>query len=421
MILSCTAWRALIKPLTGHPPPGDSESQVSYHISFSLQRRRTTLSKENQVELPYATSGYAGCAGRLRAEHADFQVEEIPAYLPSGDGEHLYLLLEKRGISTVNLRSAICGAFRLKDSQVGHAGLKDSNALTRQWISVHVTEDLPLERLENANISLIEVSRHGNKLRPGHLKGNRFRITLRDISLPDTFAALLQRLESEGFPNYYGEQRFGVKGDNAARGRALLRSTGKPRMAREKARFLVNAYQSALFNRLLGRRINELGSISQMLPGDLAMFSASASIFPVLSEELEQAQQRATDGEIGPSACLFGYKAPLAQGLAGQWERELLESEGLQQDSFKKERKSLSYKGERRAVRALPEHLEWESLDLEGLPCLHLAFTLKPGVYATSFLREVMKHEPSAEYAAFSQSNAATKHSNASTGPHDAA
>lgn len=369
------------------------------------------------MELPYATSEQLVCAGRLPVEQADFQVEEIPAYLPSGNGEHLYLLLEKRGISTANLRSAICRAFGLNPSQVGYAGLKDSNAVTRQWISIHTAEALPLERLENTNISLLEVSRHGNKLRPGHLKGNRFRITLRDTSYPDAFAALLQRLQSEGFPNYYGQQRFGVKGDNAARGRVLVHSGAKPRMAREKARFLVNAYQSALFNRLVARRLSELGSLSRILPGDLAIFSASASIFPVLSEELEQAQQRARDGEIGPSACLFGYKTPLAQGLAGQWERELLESEGLQQDAFKGQRKSHSFKGERRAVRAFPEHLQWEPVDLDGLPCLRLTFTLKPGVYATSFLREVMKHDPPAEHAATCFSN----HGNPSTGPGDAA
>lgn len=342
-------------------------------------------------QLPYSTHGLPGCGGRLRHEPEEFVVQELPAYLPSGSGEHIYLWVEKRGISTANLRSKICEVLGVSPKQVGHAGLKDSRAVSRQWISIHSHADLPVDRLESDRVKIRQASRHMNKLRPGHLRGNRFEITVRATENQDSLTALLERINSEGFPNYYGEQRFGAAGGNIARGRAILRSSSRPRMPADKARFLVNAYQSSLFNRLVGRRILETGSLTHMLAGDLAIFHSSSSFFPVQANQLEEARQRASKGEISPSAPLFGSKAPLAEGEAGEWEQALLKEEGLDPVKWRSDRNRHAPKGERRAVRAFPEALEWCGLDIDNLPCLRFTFILKPGTYATSFLREVMK------------------------------
>ena len=345
------------------------------------------------AKLPYGTPDFPGCSGRLRALPEDFSVEEIPAYEPSGSGEHVYLWVEKKGISTGRLRELICRAFGVSQGQVGHAGLKDARAHTRQWISVHSSVELPIHSLEDPAVSILRVTRHGNKLRPGHLRGNRFWVAVRDVEIPDRFAELAAILQGEGFPNYFGEQRLGRGGENAHRGRALLQAASARSMPLDKARFLVNAYQSALFNRLLAGRLQATGRLAQMLVGDLAMFHASASLFPVLAGELAAAQTRADRGEIGPSAPLFGYKAPLAEGVPGAWERELLAEQGLALADFKTGGKRRAPKGERRRVRAFPEQLEWRVEGAGASASLHLAFTLAPGVYATTFLRELMKND----------------------------
>lgn len=352
------------------------------------------------AKLPYATPDFPGCSGRLRSLPEDFSVEEIPAYQPAGSGEHIYLWVEKRGISTGRLRELICRAFGVSQGQVGHAGLKDARAHTRQWISVHSSAELPFHSLEDPSVSILRVTRHANKLRPGHLRGNRFRIAVRGVEIPHGFAELVANLQREGFPNYFGEQRLGPGGENAHRGRALLHAASARSMPLNKARFLVNAYQSALFNRLLAKRLTATGRLAQMLAGDLAMFHASASLFPVLATELAAAQARADRGEITPSAPLFGYKAPLAEGVPGAWERELLAEQGLAQADFKTGGKRRAAKGERRRIRAFPEQLEWRETGAGASASLHLAFTLGPGVYATAFLRELMKNDTLSHQAA---------------------
>ncbi|MCZ6646571.1 MAG: tRNA pseudouridine(13) synthase TruD [SAR324 cluster bacterium] len=348
---------------------------------------------QSLVKLPYATTEFPGCGGILKQRTEDFAVEELPKYLPSGSGEHLYLWIEKRGISTVEAIARISRNLGLAPRDVGHAGMKDAQAVTRQWLSLHTHSDPPPERLEVLGLRILEVQRHGNKLRPGHLLGNRFQIVIREAVPPARFNDLLVLLRSRGFPNYFGPQRFGRDGANAMEGRALLRTGFTRRMPVQRARFLTNAYQSAMFNTILATRLAALQQPYEMLAGDLAVFEHSASIFPIAQDGLCEAQARAEAGEISPSAPLFGYKIPLAEGVPGDWERQLLKTENLHPTDFKRGGKRYSAKGERRPVRAFPVELQWEATREDGLPCLRLSFTLKAGVYATAFLRELMKND----------------------------
>ncbi len=166
----------------------------------------------------------------------DFVVEELPAHAPTGDGQHLWLWVEKRGLSTPAALVRLGRALDLPRRRLRAAGLKDARAVTRQWVSV----DRPpadaaarLERLGEAAgegptwVRVLEAVPSRRGLSKGQLRGNRFRVRLRgegDLdALRDRAAATLARLAAEGAPNRYGLQRFGSRGDSARVGEALVR------------------------------------------------------------------------------------------------------------------------------------------------------------------------------------------------------
>lgn len=343
--------------------------------------------------LPFLTEPLAGCGGLLKQVPEDFVVEEIPAYPPSGSGEHLFVLVEKRGITTAQLLKHAGQTLGLHPARLGYAGKKDAHTISRQWISLHTSQEPPLEKLESPEISVLRVERHGNKLRRGHLRGNRFQVVVRECAPPPDFAGLWRHLVTAGFPNFFGPQRFGALGDNAREGARLVRAAGRLTGNLQHVRFLINAYQSALFNELVAKRITERGRLDEVLPGDLAIFRESGSFFSVDEQASGDAQARAEKGEISASSPLFGFKTPLAGGLPGEWERALLAAQALEPSDFKRSSKKLSQSGERRAVRAFPDAHSWRTAEREGAPCLELDFVLRPGVYATSFLRELMKND----------------------------
>lgn len=205
----------------------------------------------------------------LRASPDDFEVEERPVYPPSGDGEHLFLWIEKRNLTTAEMVSAIARNLKLKPRDIGVAGQKDRRAVTRQFISVPRSVEANLKRIDDQRFRILSAVPHGNKLRTGHLRGNGFRIVLRPLQqshFSDSDAALilsrLTDLQSHGFPNYYGPQRFGNTSASLERGIELLRagssSVGKSRRrSRSAARFEASIVQSAVFNLVLAARVRE--------------------------------------------------------------------------------------------------------------------------------------------------------------------
>ena len=298
----------------------------------------------------YLTNAIAGIGGTLKARPEDFLVEEIPLYNPSGDGEHLFLLVEKRGMTTLQLRDALSKHFKVKRQGIGHAGLKDKQAITRQVISIHIPgktpEDFPSFVHEHASVLWVDL--HDNKLKRGHLKGNRFSIKVRDVD-PLTVRqakASLDLLAKHGVPNRFGEQRFGTLKNNHLVGRALIlgdaqgvldlllspnphapANSNDARQAYADGRFrngfelmpkvfkvernllralsndhppakalkaidptaagfFISAFQSAVFNQVLDTRI-ELGTMDQLTPGDLAFVMKNRSVFAVSESELE--------------------------------------------------------------------------------------------------------------------------------------
>ncbi|MDP1660580.1 MAG: tRNA pseudouridine(13) synthase TruD [Phycisphaerales bacterium] len=174
----------------------------------------------------YLTAAIPGTGGVIKQRPEDFIVEEVPAYDPSGEGEHIYLFVQKVGLSTSQLVSVLARHFGVREFAVGYAGLKDRHAVTRQVVSIHTPgkkpEDFP--SLRDPRIQVLWSDLHANKLRRGHLKANRFSIKVRETTLRAVFDAkrTLEALAASGVPNRAGEQRFGILANNHLVGRAIL-------------------------------------------------------------------------------------------------------------------------------------------------------------------------------------------------------
>jgi tRNA pseudouridine13 synthase len=333
--------------------------------------------------LPYATAALPGTGGTLRTEDDDFVVDEIPAYAPSGTGDHVYARIEKRGLTTPDAVRAIARALGVRDRDIGVAGMKDRHAVTRQWISLPPPVAVEqVQALAVPGVAVLEASRHGNKLRTGHLRGNRFRLVVRGASDAGIARAVLAELaRAPGAPNWFGEQRFGMRGDNAERGRALL--AGGPRGDRKLDRLMVSALQSELFNRwLIARLADDLYRAA--IAGDI-LHKRTGGQFACTEPAVDTA--RVAAGEVVPTGPMFGddMRWPADGSAAAAREDAILADAGLSRDAF-------------HAVRAIAEGTRRDAAIEVGEPVVEphpdglvIAFTLPAGGYATVVMREVMK------------------------------
>lgn len=337
--------------------------------------------------LPYLTAAVPGVGGMIRTMPEDFRVEERPLYLPCGDGEHLYLRITKRGLSTPQLVERLASTWGVKARCVGVAGLKDANAVTTQMVSLQGVAPDALSKLRpDERILSVEVlGRHRNRLRTGHHAGNVFTLVIRGVQpgAAESVPSILEVLSRRGVPNYFGPQRQGRDGLNHRIGAELLQDGARRgRMPKSKRLWYLHAYQSFLFNHILARRI---ARIDQVLTGDWAMKQENGACFPVEDATVEQ--PRAQAFEISPTGPLFGSRAPWASGEPGDIERRVAADLGATPESLTQAAKDCGFRGERRALRVKLEGLDWS---LQG-NALTVSFALPPGAYATSVLRELMK------------------------------
>lgn len=338
------------------------------------------------MTLPYLTKTIPGIGGRIRVGPEDFCVEERPLYLPCGEGEHLYVKVTKRLLSTPDLVRRLSSVLGIKVQGIGTAGLKDARAVTTQMVSLHfATPDLLTRLKPDGQILSVDVlGRHRNRLRPGHHAGNRFRLVIRDVAphAKETVSTALEELSRRGVPNYFGPQRQGKKGENYLLGAALLENQDRREsMSRAKRTWFLNTFQSHLFNQILARRIDRL---DRLLVGDWAM-KQNGACFPV--EDAEQEQPRADRFEISPTGILFGSRVSWATGEPGEIERAIVVENGATPEGLTEAAKACGFRGERRALRVRLDELDWS---LAG-DILTLSFSLPPGAYATGVLRELMK------------------------------
>ena len=412
------------------------------------------VSVEPGENLPYLTSDLSGTGGVIKRFDEDFVVEELPLYVPGGEGTHTYFTIEKRGLPTLAARNRIARALGKRPNDIGYAGLKDAHAVTRQMFSVEHVEPALVEALELSRIKVLAVSRHTNKLKLGHLSGNRFMIRVRDTcSTPLPRAeSVVEVLVKRGVPNYFGPQRFGIRGDNARIGHAVLRddyaealalTLGRPgpvdhgamRRARElfdagdleaaakawprefgeqaricralikadgdarKAwravdhtlrKLYVSAVQSELFNRVLASRID---AIDRLETGDVAWKHRNGACFAV--EEAEIEQPRCDAFEISPTGPLFGRKMMETGGGPGELEATILNASSLSKTQMRV-KDGTKLDGARRPLRVPLGDPVVDTGEDEHGRYLRLSFALPPGAYATNVTREVCKSDDAA-------------------------
>ncbi len=321
--------------------------------------------------------------GSLRAVDDDFRVDEVPSYEPSGEGEHTYLRFEKRDMTTTYAITQIARSLKIQARDVGYAGMKDRHAVTTQTVSIPRVDPARVAALDIPGLRVLSVSRHRNKLRTGHLRGNRFELRVRD--LPDGVDAALARarsiaavIASAGVPNYFGEQRFGRDGDNAERARAWLSGEDPGPRDPHARRFLVSSLQSELFNTWLGRRVAD-GLLDAHVDGDLAARGANGRPWLITAAD---AALLYPAGEASPTGPMFGRSMERPTGEAEAREEATLSGASLDRAFF--DRIGPLAEGTRRPARVFAEELIVEA---DG-DALVFRFTLPSGAYATVVMRE---------------------------------
>lgn len=400
--------------------------------------------------LPYLTADLPGTGGRIKERLEDFRVEELPLYDPCGAGSHVYFRIVKAGVPTPVAVERIARYMGVRPGDVGLAGLKDAQAIATQMLSLEHADPARLAAYRDAQVQVVWTGRHGNKLRPGHLAGNRFVVRIRGVGPGQLAAAeaVLEVLKRRGVPNYFGPQRFGARGDTAELGKALVRGdlseflaiylgrsnpadppdcraardafdagflaraqqlwprhytnerralaawkrTGKagPAVAaidKRMRRLFVSAFQSRIFNDVLTGRLD---SLDEVWVGDLAEKADNGAIFAVADPAAEQA--RCQGFQISPTGPIVGFRGKLAAGQMGEIERQVLAATAVSPEDFRRVG-ALTVKGGRRALRfALGAPALTAGCDEAG-EFLELTFAAPPGCYATVVLREIMKED----------------------------
>jgi tRNA pseudouridine13 synthase len=371
---------------------------------------KANIPNMNVSPRPYLSADLPGVGGRIKSRIDDFEVEEIPLYEPSGEGPHVYLRVEKRGLTGQQAVAEIARHFGVAKRDMGTAGIKDKDAVTRQWISIpffQVDVEDPAEMVGpiGEQIRVLDARLHRNKLRTGHLAGNRFRVVVRDLEVAGDEAlkrarAVINVLAEQGLPNYYGSQRFGIDGQTLALGVAFLQGDrgAAKRLARNRflKRLAVSAVQSELFNRVLSRRM-EQGILATPMDGDVAQKTDSGGVFAIPAEELEECRGRLERGEIVLTGPMWGPKMKAPERKAKAFEERVYADSEFDVDLFASQKRLAQ--GTRRPLLVDAGGLSGElSVELEqrdGQDALVLGFSLPSGSYATVLLREIMKHADS--------------------------
>lgn len=319
--------------------------------------------------------------GVIRSRPEDFVVEEIPRVHPEGEGTHLWLWVEKRGANTDWVAGELARVTGCARRDVGYAGLKDRHAVTRQWFSVPLG-DATGERLENTDIEgvdILESKLHTRKLKRGTLDGNRFQLVIRELrGDPEDTVTRLEQILTTGVPNYFGPQRFGHQGRNVTTGFRLL--SKRVRLQRNKRSLYISAIRSFLFNHVLAERVRQ-DNWARMMNGELAMLNGTKSIFPCEMPDAD-IEDRCQRHDIHPTGPMPGENGTQPTGDVASLEQTVLRRWPDLTDVLV----SARVQAGRRALRLYPASLEWGFEDT----VLKLAFTLPPGAYATTVLRELL-------------------------------
>jgi tRNA pseudouridine13 synthase len=331
--------------------------------------------------LAFAFGGPPG-HGRIRSAPEDFQVEEDLGFAPDGAGQHMLLRIRKRGRNTEDVARRLPRHAGVAPAAVSYAGLKDRRAETTQWFSIDLAgRPAPdWQALNSDTLHILEAVPHGRKLRRGALRGNRFHIIVRDVQGERVlFQQRLEAIRTDGFPNYFGEQRFGRGQGNLQEAQAMFEN-GKRIHDRHRRGLYLSAARSLLFNSVLSERVQQ-HNWNTALDGEAVQLDGSASFFIAEADDSAIAQ-RLADQDIHPTGPLWGRGAPLVQETVAELEMQVL----MPWQAWREGLERAGLKQERRALRAVAQELHWEF----GAPDqLALQFYLRAGQYATALLREL--------------------------------
>lgn len=325
----------------------------------------------------------------LKATAEDFQVDEVLDIELSGAGEHLWLWVEKRGLNTEDAARRLARAAGVPIRLISYAGLKDKQALTRQWFSLHLPgkHDPDLSAAQDDTLAILKQVRHSRKLQRGAHAANGF--TLRLTQLKADQAALDQRLQAiraQGIPNYYGAQRFGFEGGNVAHARHFAERGELPDKRNVRSRVL-SAARSFVFNRVLAERV-AAGTWNQALPGDLLAFTDSRSFFA--AGEAECLDPRLAELDLHPTGPLWGDGASPALGGTFALEQRIAAAEP--QLTAWLAQADMAH--ERRILRLPISGLTWHYPEPD---ILQLEFVLPAGCFATALVREIVELLPAGQ------------------------
>lgn len=317
-------------------------------------------------------------AGTIKSQLTDFCVSENLGYCADGEGEHLFLLIEKRGLNTAFVAKQIAIWANVPQRDVSYAGLKDKYGVTKQTFSVQLPgRDAPaLSLLDSPQLSVISSKRNSKKLRRGALKGNHFDLLIRGLTEDVALNSRLKNIAKKGVPNYFGLQRFGHDGQNIDAAHQLF--NGKKVKNRDKRSMYLSAARSLIFNDVVSARIEQGLHLSPMLGDAFVLNGSKASFTPEAIDQEILARFEIQD--IVLSAPMVG-KGNKVHSDALNFESQVIASHQELANGLNKH--GLSH--ERRALLVLPTDMQW-NFEPQGL---RLSFGLPAGSYATSVMREI--------------------------------
>ncbi|MFC1719969.1 tRNA pseudouridine(13) synthase TruD, partial [Pseudomonadota bacterium] len=264
---------------------------------------------------------------------------------------------------------------------VGYAGMKDRHGVTTQWFSVALQEakNSAWQEWDIPDAVILSAHLHNRKLKRGALRGNRFRIKIRQLEgRLEGLEERLQTVMAQGVPNYFGPQRFGHGGRNVGQGARWLERGG--RLPRNKRSIYLSSVRSFLFNEVLSRRV-DLGNWNHMIDGDIASLDGSHATFPCTMPD-PVLVRRAEEFDIHPSGPLPGRDRSPATRECAEIEAEILAPHATLVRGLEK----AGLEASRRPLRLVPGAMQWTF----GKADLVLEFELPSGGYATSVLRELV-------------------------------
>jgi len=324
-------------------------------------------------------------SGLLKSQAEDFKVTEKLGFKPQGEGEHLFLWIEKSGLTTHELIERVAKDFSVKARDIGHSGLKDKIAVTRQWLSLYLPGQMTsLELPHISDYKLLDQAWHHKKLRPGTHRSNHFEVIIRNVdTMPATSWQQLDSIRNKGMANYFGQQRFGRQDDNVEQAlRAFSNARRARKLSRNKRGLYVSALRSFLFNRILARRI-ERGFWHKPLSGDVFMLRGSQSIF---FESLNDALlERYNRFDLSSTISLYGSGKRLLEDDALELEDQVLSKFEDVKHCLNQQNAKLQMRATRVAVQELSVNH-----DASG-KSLHIEVTLPRGSYFTSLLNHFIE------------------------------